>query len=73
MMSLPARRDLTMRILRNKAMTMAMASESGQPIERWTAKQKVKASDVEMLKELEYENGRSGIPHLGWLPADQPS
>lgn len=71
MMSLPARRDLTMRILKNKA--MAMASESGQPIERWTAKQKVKASDVEMLKELEYENGRSGIPHLGWLPADQPS
>lgn len=71
MMSFPARRELTMRILRNKE--MAMASESGQPIERWTAKQKVKASDVKLLKELEYENGRSGIPHLGWLPADQPS
>lgn len=70
-MSLAARRELATGILRNKE--MAMASESGQPIERWMAKQELKASDVKLLKELEYENSRSGIPRLGWLSADQPS
>ena len=50
-----------------------MVSESGQPIERWMAKQELKTSDVKLLKELEYENSRSGIPHLGWLPAHQSS
>lgn len=70
-MSLPARRELTMGILRDKE--MAMASESGQPIERWMVKQELRASDVKLLKELEYENSRSGISYLGWLPADRTS
>jgi hypothetical protein len=36
-------------------------------------KQEMKASDVKLLKELEYENSRSGIHQLSWLPADRPS
>ncbi len=70
-MSLPARRELSVRILRDRE--MAMASESGPPIERWMAKQELKASDVKLLKALKYENSRSVISHLGWLPAGQPS
>lgn len=58
-----------MGILRDKE--MAMASKSGQPIELWMVKQELKASDVKLLKELEYENHRSGISHLGWLSADR--
>jgi hypothetical protein len=47
--------------------------ESGQPIERRMVKQEMKASDVKLLKELQYENSRSGIHQLSWLPADRPS
>lgn len=54
-------------------MSLAMASESGEPIERWMTKQELKAFDVKLLKKLEYENSRSVRPHLGWLPAGQPS
>lgn len=69
-MSLAARRELTMVILRDKE--IAMASESGQPVKRGMGKRGLKASDVKLLKEFECENSRFGML-LGWRPSDRRS